>query len=141
MFKGDLDRHARTQKLMQSGALSTGEDLYRAAFIFQHGSKPSDYLLAHSLAIAAAARGKTHATWIAAATLDRYLQAIGQKQIFGTQFDLPRGQPVTQEPYDRDLIPDALRKVLSVPVQAEQEQRRQQMQARHLPGTPAGAKP
>jgi hypothetical protein len=65
------------------------------------------------------------AIWIAAATLDRYLQNIGQKQIFGTQFlthsqNDPEGW--TQEPYDRTLISDALWDQLGVPAQKVQEE-------------------
>ena len=44
----DVARQARTRTLLDSGALRTGEDYYRAAFIFQHGTKTDDYLLAHA---------------------------------------------------------------------------------------------
>lgn len=121
----DQARAARTKALLDSGALESGEDFYHAAFVFQHGIKPDDYLLAHALAIVAVARGRGDATWIAAATLDRYLRNIGQKQIYGTQFSSKPGSPVTQDPYDRTLLSDALRVATGVPVQAAQEERRQ----------------
>ena len=55
--------------------------------IFQHGTKPEDYLLAHVLATAALRKGGAPlAPGLVAATLDRYLQSIGQPQVFGTQF-------------------------------------------------------
>jgi hypothetical protein len=120
----DEARRARTAALLDAGALQSGDDFWHAAFIFQHGSNPDDYLLAHSLAVIAAARGRPDATWIAAATLDRYLQNIGRKQIYGTQYSTPRGGATTQEPYDRTLVSDALRAALGVPPQAEQERRR-----------------
>jgi len=121
----DDARRSRTKALLDSGQLRTGTDFWHAAFVFQHGDKPDDFLLAHTLAVIAAARGRTDATWIAAATLDRYLQWIGQKQIYGTQFVTPNGGHTTQEPYDRALVSDALREALGVPpIKAQEEQRK-----------------
>ena len=126
----DAARRERTKELLEAGALKSGDDFWHAAFVFQHGSKPQDFLLAHTLAIIATARGRQDATWIAAATLDRYLRNIGQKQIYGTQYVMVPGQLTTQEPYDRTLISDALRTALGVPTQAEQEKRRAEFDAR-----------
>jgi hypothetical protein len=120
----DAQRRARTKALLVSGALNSGDDYWHAAFVFQHGGDADSYLLAHTLAMVATARGRPDATWIAAASLDRYLQEIGQKQIYGTQYNLPEGREATQEPYNRALISDALRDALGVPGQAEQEKRR-----------------
>ncbi|MCC2976676.1 hypothetical protein LK533_08305 [Sphingomonas sp. PL-96] len=119
----DEKRRVRTQVLLDAGKLQSADDFYHAAFIFQHGHKGSDYLKAHALAVIAAARGKPAATWIAAATLDRYLQAIGQPQIYGTQFS-NRNDGWTQEPYQQSILPDALRKASRVPTLSEQEQQR-----------------
>jgi hypothetical protein len=124
----DDARAARTKVLLDTGALASADDYYHAAFLFQHGSKPDDYLLAHTLAMIAVARGRPDATWIAAATLDRYLQRIGQKQIFGTQFQASDASATTQEPYDRHLLSDALRQALGVPPIAAQEKRRQKIE-------------
>ena len=121
----DRKRKARTQELLDSGALHSGDDFYHAAFLFQHGDGPNDYLKAHLLATIAAARGKPQAVWIAAATLDRYLQSIGKPQVLGTQFMVPNAGRTTQDPYDRTLISDALRQALHVPPLAEQEKQRQ----------------
>lgn len=120
----DEARRARTLELVRTGALKSGDDFWHAAFILQHGRGAGDYLLAHSFAVIAAARGRADAAWIAAATLDRYLQTIGQKQIYGTQFSMRPGQPATQDPYDRTLVSDALRAAMGVPPQAEQEKQR-----------------
>jgi hypothetical protein len=84
------------------------------------------------LATVAVARGRRDATWIAAATLDRYLQAIGRPQVFGTQFTTRDGR-TTQEPYDRALVPDALRGAMGVPPQSEQEKRRAEIEASQAP--------
>ncbi len=128
----DRERRSRTKDLLAAGMLHTGADFEHAAFVFQHGSLPDDYLMAHTLALVAVARGRASASWIAAATLDRYLQTIGRDQIYGTQYRHESGSPVTQDPYDRILIPDALRSELGVPTIAEQT----------LPeNMPAGAQP
>ncbi len=133
MIAADAERRTRTRALLDAGRLTTGADYYAAAFVFQHGDHPDDYLLAHSLALAAVARGKPDASWIAAATLDRYLQTIWQRQIYGTQFATRPGLTTTQEPYDRALIPDSLRTALGVPVLAKQQERLAEMQAANRP--------
>jgi hypothetical protein len=128
----DAKRRARTTELLHAGRLQSGDDYFHAAFVFQHGDGADSYLTAHALALVAVARGRPDATWIAAASLDRYLQAIGQPQIYGTQFTKQQGQPLTQEPYDRALLPDALRTASGVPTLNEQEKRRDEM-ARRMP--------
>jgi hypothetical protein len=127
--KADGARREAVRKLLAEGALPSGPDFNRAAYIVQHGDKPGDYLLAHTLAMVAVKKGDDDAIWIAAATLDRYLQSIQQPQIYGTQFRMPPNEPTTQNPYDRNLISDALRKELNVPVQADQEERRKMFEA------------
>jgi hypothetical protein len=127
--KADAARRSEVEKLLASGQLHTGEDYVHAAFVFQHGDNPRDYLLAHTLAMVAATKREPNAIWIASATLDRYLQMIGQPQIFGTQFKTPKDGAVTQEPYDRALISDALRVQLHVDTLAEQEAQRSKIQA------------
>jgi hypothetical protein len=120
----DDKRRARTQALIDAGALHSGDDFLHAAFIFQHGTGPDDHLKAHILATVAVARGNRSAVWIAAATLDRYLRGIGQPQVLGTQFMIAKGK-ATQEPYNRTLIPDSLRQALNVPPLDQQEAQRQ----------------
>ena len=74
-------------------------------------------------------RGNKDAAWIAAATLDRYLQKVGQKQIYGTQYLNSAATGPTMEPYNRALVPDALREALGVPLQDKQEARLAKMKA------------
>jgi hypothetical protein len=118
----DKQRRERVQALMAAGTLKTGRDYHDAAFIFQHGQTPDDYLLAHILAIAGIATGNQECRWIAAATLDRYLQATKQPQVFGTQyFKANKDTPYTQEPFSPDLLSDATRQVFCVPRLEEQK--------------------
>lgn len=126
----DEERRARTLTLLNTGKLRSGDDFWHAAFIFQHGGEANSYLLAHTFAVIAAARGRRDATWIAAATLDRYLQKVGQKQIYGTQFSTPPGRSTTQEPYDHSLVNDVLRVALGVPAREAQETQRAEFERR-----------
>jgi hypothetical protein len=121
VLPADAVRRTRTQTMLDLGLLASGDDFYHAAYVFQHGDAPDDFLKAHALAVIAISRGRLDATWIAAATLDRYLQRIGQSQIYGTQFNRP-GTNFTQEPYRRNLLSDAVRRASHVPALADQEQ-------------------
>jgi hypothetical protein len=131
----DAERRKKVRALLAAGQVISALDFHDAAFIFQHGESPDDYLLAHILAIAAVVKGDSSSKWIAAATLDRYLQVIGQQQVFGTQYldnsylyflqhhndaDLAEkikavSKGITQQPYNDQLIPDALRADFCVP--------------------------
>lgn len=119
----DTERRVIVRRLLDAGQVRSGTDHYHAAFIFQHGDRPDDYLLAHAMAVAAVARGRDDAAWIAAATLDRYLQSTGRSQIYGTQFQIPNdGSGANQGAYDRALLPDSLRTITGVPPLAAQAQ-------------------
>lgn len=122
--KADAARRDTTRKLLADGKLHTALDFKNAAYIFQHTAvAPEEFLLAHALAMAAIAKGDASANLIAAETLDRYLQSIHQSQIFGTQVDVAH-ESIPQEPYNRELIPNSLRHILSAPQQAIQQEQK-----------------
>jgi hypothetical protein len=123
-------RRVEIRKLLEEGKITSGEDFSDAALIFQHGQTPEEFLFAHVLALEALIRGGSAGKWIVAATLDRYLQAVNQPQVFGTQYPAdkaagntpkPRVDPRvwnvlrTQQPYDAKLLPDAVRRDFCVP--------------------------
>jgi hypothetical protein len=110
MTKADGPRRKRVRELLDAGALKTSEDYVRAAFIFQHGETPDDYLLAHVLGLVATKIDGSGA-WIAAASLDRYLLQTGKPQILGLTLD-------DSVPFNRALIPDRLREALCAPTVA-----------------------
>jgi len=122
LVPGDAQRRSQTSRLLADGKLRTAEDYTRAAFVFQHGSTPDDFLFAHTLAMVAAAKGDEDALWIASATLDRYLQSTGKRQIFGTQIKEKADHTATLEPYNRELISDGIRRELGVQPIAVQEE-------------------
>jgi hypothetical protein len=111
----DRARRTRIHELLSTGALQTAEDFHDAAFIYQHAQIADDYLLGHVLATVAVQKGDAKSLWISAATFDRYLNSIGQSQVFGTQYQSKDDSPVSQEPYNRMLIPVQLRAVFCVP--------------------------
>jgi hypothetical protein len=117
---GDAKRREQVRQLISEGKVQSGEDYYYAAFIFQHGQKPSDYLYAHVLAVTAVNKGLHNAMWLSAATLDRYLHSIRQPQVFGTQFGSLVDDRDDQEPYDRGIVSDALRELWCVAPEATQ---------------------
>ena len=73
--------------MMELDEVRTKNDLYNAAVILQHGTEAADFLAAHRLAFMAAMLGHRTARWLLAASLDRFLMATGQGQIYGTQFE------------------------------------------------------
>jgi hypothetical protein len=137
----DEFRRSQLRLLLVKGAVQTAQDFHDAAYIFQHSENTDDCLLAHILAVEAIVKGDAKSKWISAATLDRYLQATGKGQVFGTQYadkvyiyrKLHQGDPsaltkpeaneqgMTQEPFSEHLIPDALRKDFCVPSREQQK--------------------
>lgn len=106
----DAQRRARTRELLDAGALTTAQDYFHAAIIFQHGTDKQDYLLAHVLATLSAKMGRPDTHWLIGTTLDRYLLAAGEDQIFGSQ-----RQRGASRNFDRDLVPDQVQGLLEVP--------------------------
>ncbi len=131
-------RREKVKALLAAGELKTGEDFQEAAFIYQHGNNTDDCLFAHVLAMEAVLKGSDEAKWIEAATLDRYLQSIGQPQVFGTQYPLDPNLPHqahpavgsqgafragrTLAPYNEQFLPDAARLDFCVPALAQQKE-------------------
>jgi hypothetical protein len=106
---GDAKRREQVGRLIRDGQVRSGEDYYYAAFIFQHGQKPADFIFAHVLAVTAVSKGFHGAMWLSAATLDRYLHSIKQPQIFGTQYGSLYDSSDDQGLYNEEMVPDALR--------------------------------
>lgn len=128
-------REATLRAMLAAGEIKTGDDFRDAAFIFQHGDTAEDCLFAHILAIEAIVRGTAAARWIAAATLDRYLQFTQHPQVFGTQYITDRNVPLpahaapspipfgrTLEPYNETFLSDPVRTDFCVPILAQQHE-------------------
>jgi hypothetical protein len=118
--EGDARRRTQIRQLIADDKVQTGEDYYYAAFIFQHGQKPDDYLYAHVLAMTALEKGFAPARWLSAASLDRYLRSVKQPQIFGTQFGSLFDDRDDQDPYNKELLSDKMREMFCVAPYAKQ---------------------
>ena len=116
----DAVRRSTAKELLAQGKVETGREYFFLALLFQHSSDPNELMLAHVLAVTAASKGFSHAKWMAAATMDRYLQSMNQPQVFGTQFKMVAGR-WSMEPYSRTAISDALRAQWCVIPLARQE--------------------
>ena len=119
----DQQRQSAVRVLLAKGQVETGREYHFAALIFQHSSNPEALTLAHVLSVTAIIQGDGSAKWLAAATLDRYLQNARQPQVFGTQF-LRQGDNLqwSMEPYDRAAVPDGVRRLWCVVSQPDQDQ-------------------
>jgi hypothetical protein len=96
----DVEHRKIVLDLLRKQRVRSSNELYLAAFVFQHGQCPADYQLANRLAQGAIDRGSEKAKWLYAASLDRYLIFMHRPQKFGTQFRLDeRGRQVL-EPVD-----------------------------------------
>lgn len=122
MAQRDAERLKRAKDIYRAGGLVSAGDYFDAALILQHSNVSDDYLLAHVFCtVSIAKESSADARWLSAATLDRYLQSIKQKQIFGTQYQGDNKKGYTNEPYDAKLLTDVIRTALDVPTTEEQK--------------------
>jgi hypothetical protein len=84
-------RIKKIESLFKKGLVKDGQDFLCAATIFQHGSVPEHYALAHLLALRAhelhykPKKGELDPLWLAAVAKDRWLVSINMPQDFGSQ--------------------------------------------------------
>lgn len=126
----DRAREEQVKMLFSAGDIRSANDHYHAAMVLQHSQTPNDHLLAHELAVIAAARGNKRALWLAAAAEDRFLMNIRRPQRFGTQFaaDPGEGPNAPMRLYVIDaVVTDQLRQEFGVPTLAEAKAREQRL--------------
>lgn len=122
----DEQRRTRVAEIVAQGQLQSAEDYFHAAMVLQHEHTSEDYLLARELATIAGFKDHKISKWLSAATLDRFLQSLGQPQSFATQYRREENGTWTLEPLDRSL-PEAIRAEYGVPPLAEQSKRVDEM--------------
>ena len=141
-------RRRLVSAMLTKGQVQTAEDFHDAALLFQHGESADDYLLAHILAVDAVIKGDDKSKFLAAATLDRYLQFINKPQVFGTQYapltpvqptatgngGVFKGRTWTHMPFDEQLLPDAVRHDYCVPDLEQQKKNLATLNAGSYPG-------
>ena len=88
LLKQDSIRRVKVLQLIKENKLSTSNDFFHAAMIFQHGNDSISYKLAwkYSKKASKIDTSNKSARWLSAASYDRYLLSIGKPQIYGTQF-------------------------------------------------------
>ena len=130
----DAQRRIRVLKMHRGGELKTGEDFFHAAMILQHGHEPEDFLLCHELCVTAVFRHGDEkgdwvpiAKWLAAASEDRFLQAIGRKQRFGTQYRALDPDPTWRLGEIEDGVTDEMRAAWNTPSLAAAKKRETEM--------------
>ena len=133
----DLQRHNRVMEMYSAGDLKTGKDYFHAGMILQHGHAPEDFLLCHELCVTAVfcrreERGDwlAQARWLAAASEDRFLQSIGRKQRFGTQYRTLDPDPTWHLGDIEEGVTDEVRKAWNTPSLAMAKSREAEMNRR-----------
>ena len=88
LVKQDSTRRVEVLEMIKQNKLSTQNDYFHAAMIFQHGKDSTSYKLAYEYSKKASVMDTTNSLfrWLSAASYDRYLISIGKPQIYGTQF-------------------------------------------------------
>lgn len=128
----DRVREEQVKAAFAAANVRTANDYYHAAMVLQHSQNPDDHLLAHELAVVAAAKGRERALWLAAAAEDRFLMNIGRPQRFGTQFaaNPAEGPNAPMRLYAVDtVVTDELRQEFGVPKLAEAKARERRLNA------------
>lgn len=83
--KRDAKRRKRVGEIFGEGCFHVGEDYDHAALIYQHGDTPDHFYQAFMWALKASELGVVDAKQFSALAIDRYLNSIGKKQLFGSQ--------------------------------------------------------
>ncbi len=135
----DEERQKEVLAIMREGGLSTANDYYHAAMVFQHANAPEDNALAYGLAVTAARIDPTNkrAKWLSAAAWDRALMRRHKPQWYGTQFVKNDGTGKWElYQIDEAAVSDADREKTGVPPLARQREREKELNAEMAGGKP-----
>ncbi len=88
----DYKRRKRVSALLGRGEVVAPNDFFRAAMIFQHGTRKLHIKMARQLARRSMALGSKKGKWLYAAATDRLLVMKGLPQRFGTQYKFKRSR-------------------------------------------------
>lgn len=119
--KNDKIRLARVGTLVKEGKIKTKNDFFHAAMVFQHAPDKDGYKMAHELAVIAAMKGHNAGPWLSAASWDRFLLSLDEKQRFGTQYSMTNNK-LTLSPID-EYVTDDMRKEYKCPTLQEAKDR------------------
>jgi hypothetical protein len=122
---------------LRSAEAASAEDLFHAAWLFNHGDAPDEAKQAHAWALEAASRGFGPARWLTAAAYDRWMMYEGRPQKYGTQF-VPDGTRYRLWDVDPETT-DEDRAEWGVPPLREQRERAERMSLAEPQPPPGGA--
>jgi hypothetical protein len=128
----DEERQKEVLGIMRTGDLSTANDYYHAAMVFQHANAPEDNALAYGLAVTAARIDPENkkAKWLSAAAWDRALMRRHKPQWYGTQFVKNFGTGKWElYQVDETAVTDSDREKAGVPPIARQRERERELNA------------
>jgi hypothetical protein len=104
MSKNDLKRRMRVGEIFGEGCFKSAADYEAAGIVYQHGSTPNHYFQAFVWFKEALDLGGLTLKAEMAMAIDRYLVAIGHKQLFGTQaFQKNVGECFCIQPIERSF--------------------------------------
>lgn len=131
--KADALRRRRVDELLDSNKVRTGQDFYRSAMIFQHGTDTLASAKAIKLMKQALDLDSTVNKWLLAAAIDRHLMRKGMPQIYGTQY-IMMGQNGKWRRYQIDTtkVTDQERRDYHVETLAEQLEKERRMNLRPI---------
>ncbi|MBO9611079.1 MAG: tetratricopeptide repeat protein [Dyadobacter sp.] len=131
--KADSLRRRRVDELLDSNKVLTGQDFYRSAMIFQHGTDTLASAKAVALMRHALDLDSTVKKWLLAAAIDRHLMRKGLPQIYGTQYVM-MGQNGKWQRYqiDSTKVTDQERRAYHVETLAEQLVKERRMNLRPI---------
>lgn len=131
--KADALRRRRVDELLDSSKVRTGQDFYRSAMIFQHGTDTLASAKAIKLMKQALDLDSTVNRWLLAAAIDRHLMRKGMPQIYGTQY-IMMGQNGKWQRYQIDTtkVTDQERRAYHVETLAEQLVKERRMNLRPI---------
>ena len=113
--KNDVERLNEVKKIIETKELTTSNDYFNAAIIFQHGDNPEDYKMANEFAKKAVKLNPQNlqAKILIAQSEDRYLISINKPQIYGTQ-RIILGELEYLQNIDTTVISDTKRREIGV---------------------------
>lgn len=117
----DEARLKRVTELYGQGLLRTGEDMFYAGMIFQHGNSPESYKIAMELSKKSWELGNPDGKWLYPRAEDRYLQSIGKPQIWGTQYTRHTAEEPWRliEPFDKEAKTNEEREEMGIDIEAK----------------------
>lgn len=92
--RNDPKRLARVKEILRLAPELSGDDLDRISLIFQHGRTPLDFAIGHFVALCCNKAQKINS--LPALTEDRFLESVGRRQRFGSQFSETAQHPVDE---------------------------------------------